>query len=178
MTRPHRRTSIQRRGQMVITMAVVVTIALVPVAAAYLQLGYASNTRPIATGMEPDDTIRALSQTVDAAAAEVAGEYEWNDRAEAVETVRIHMDPRIDRIEATQDASTTALNVTYNRSRAAHIASTDCPSGPGRAFGSCESHEGVVVQERAGETVIIAVALDIHTVDPDGELHVTHRFDA
>ncbi|WP_224447668.1 DUF7261 family protein [Haloprofundus salilacus] len=40
-------------------------------------------------------------------------------------------------------------------------AETNCPRGPNREFGPCESFGGVVVQERAGDAVVVAVSLDV-----------------
>lgn len=144
-------------------MAVVVTIALVPIAAAYLQLGYTTSGQ----GQPADHSRvvdRALEQAVGGAENEVAGKYQWSERVDAIDRIRDRLDPRIDGIESPGRHETVAVSVTYNQSRAADVAATECPSGNGRSFGPCQASRGVVVQDRAGETVIVAVALDIQVV--------------
>ena len=44
----------------------------------------------------------------------------------------------------------------------------NCPGGPNRDFGPCEATDGVVVQERAGETVVLAVAFDVRVTTERG----------
>lgn len=151
------------RGQLVIAMAVVVTIALVPIAAAYLQLGYAPGEQGQATD-HAGAVDRALEQAVGGAENEVAGEYQWAERDDAIDRFRTRLDPRIVGIESPGPHETVAVTVTYNQTRAAVGATTACPSGNGRAFGPCQASQGIVVQERADETVIVAVALDIQVV--------------
>jgi hypothetical protein len=153
-------------------MAVVVTVALVPVAAAYLQLGYVA-----ADGQDREQTAAvtaALDRTVGAAENRVAGEYAWSDRDRAVAEVRDWLAPRVDGIEAPGDPESVVTVVTYNQSLAAHVAATACPgTGDGRAFGPCVASRGVVVQERAGETVVVAVALDVRVVSTAGVTEVS-----
>lgn len=149
-------------------MAVVVTVALVPVAAAYLQLGYAAPT-DVDRGHEATSATRALEQVVAGGENHVAGAYSWTERDRAVGDLRAWLDPRIAGIESPNDPASVAVDVTYNQSRASRYAATACPGGgPGRAFGPCDAIRGVVVQERAGEAVVVAVALDVRVVTPAG----------
>jgi phosphopantetheine adenylyltransferase len=45
--------------------------------------------------------------------------------------------------------------------------------GDGRWFGPCQSIDGVVVQERVGETTVLAVAYDVRITTPRGERALT-----
>jgi hypothetical protein len=62
-----------------------------------------------------------------------------------------------------------AYEITYNQSRGQRWASDNCPRGPSREFGACQTTKGVVVQERQGRTYVLAVALDIETTTPTRE---------
>lgn len=161
------------RAQVVVSMAVVVTVALVPVAAAYLQLGYTSGDAAVDRGDGSDAVVRALASAVGGVESQVAGEYDWRERERAVDAVHGWLDPRVDGIETPGGAETTAITIRYNQSLAERAATTTCPSGRGRAFGACDSIRGVVVQERAGETVVVAVALDVRVVAADGTTRVS-----
>lgn len=160
---------------MIIAMAVVVTIALVPIAAAYLQLGYASAAQTLDTD-DASAVDRALEQAVGGAENEVVGEYQWTDRQAAVDRTRDRLDPRIEGIESPGGHETVAVTVTYNQTLASETASAECPSGNGREFGPCRASRGIVVQERADETVIVAVALDVHVVSEEGEIWLSRAY--
>ena len=69
--------------------------------------------------------------------------------------------------------SVSPYRVTYNASAASDWAATNCPGGPGRQFGPCEVDRGVVVQERAGRTHVLAVALDVTVTTERGTYAVT-----
>jgi hypothetical protein len=66
-----------------------------------------------------------------------------------------------------------AYAVRYNRSAASAWVDEQCPRGDGRWFGHCRSVDGVVVQERAGETTVLAVAYDVRITTPRGERALT-----
>jgi len=66
-----------------------------------------------------------------------------------------------------------AYSVDYNRSAARAWAREGCPKGPGRRFGSCDARDGVVVQERAGETTLLAVAFDVRVTTARGTYDAT-----
>ena len=57
------------------------------------------------------------------------------------------------------------MRVTENETAAG---SGDYPGEPERTFGDYERDGGVVVQERANETVVVAVALEVRVTTPDG----------
>ena len=60
-----------------------------------------------------------------------------------------------------------------NASAATDWAATNCPGGSGRRFGPCEADRGVVVQERAGRTHVLAVAVDVTVTTERGTYAVT-----
>lgn len=152
----------RERGQFVLVAAVVVAVALVPIVLAYLQLGYHADVR--ASGDYDDPTADAtgtLTRAVATATADVPANYDWSERGAAVTTVRDRLDSRIEHVEQARIEAGTARSVTYNQTAAAAWAASSCPDGPGRAFGPCEAIDGVVVQERAGETHVLGIAVDL-----------------
>lgn len=158
-----------RRGQLVLVAAAVAALALVPVAAAYLQFGYA----PGVADPNPDHDERVAGELDRLAddAAEAATGRPWSEREVAIREFRAALGPRVDILETSRLGDAVAVRVTENGTAAAGVA---CPGGPGRAFGDCERDGGVVVQERANETVVVAVALDVRVTTPDGTTRVTH----
>ena len=151
------------RGQLVLVAAVIAALALVPVVAAYLQFGYA----PAVADVDADHgshVSRSLDRIVDDA-AEAATGAAWGEREAAVDRMRDRLDPRVRTLERARLGRGVAVNVTENATLASRVG---CPSGDGREFGACETLGGVVVQERAGETVVVAVAFDVRVTTPDG----------
>lgn len=157
----------RRRAQLVLVAAVVMTAALVPLALAYLQLGYGASV-PV-----DDDPVRDATDTTERALVDAADgvpdSYVWSDRGAAVDTVRQRLRPTLTTLNRSRLDDDTALAVTYNASRARAWASANCPGGPGRAFGPCRADRGVVVQERAGKTHVLAVAVDVRVSGPTAE---------
>lgn len=160
-----------RRGQLVLVAAAVAALALVPVAAAYLQFGYA----PGVADPDPDHGERVASELdrlVDDAAEQATGRA-WNEREAAIREVRAALGPRVDVLERSRLGDAVAVRVVENETAADGVA---CPGGRGRAFGSCERDGGVVVQERASETVVVAVALDVHVTTPNRTTRFTRVY--
>lgn len=152
-----------RRGQLVLVAAAVAALALVPVTAAYLQFGYA----PEVADPEPDRGARVsseLGRLVDRAAERATG-TPWPQRAAAVREFRATLGPRVTTLERSRLGDAVAIRVTENETAAAGVG---CPGGAGRSFGACERDGGVVVQERANETVLVAAAYDVRLTTPDG----------
>jgi hypothetical protein len=164
---------VSRRGQLVLAAAGVVAVALVPVALAYLQLGYGAGVGADA-GVDRgfDNAERLLARGVhDAAVA--AGTTPWSDRATAVDETRRELRPWLDRLRTARLDRGVSYRVAYNRTAAREFADRNCPGGRGRSFGPCRASEGVVVQERAGETHVLAVAVDLTVTGPDGTTRAT-----
>jgi len=160
------------RGQLVLVVAVVVAIALVPVVLAYLQLGYHPDVRAGADHADPErDAERALSRAVHESA--LAANGSWSRRATTVEAFRSRLAPRLETIRRSGIERGTAHAISYNGSAAKEWATRSCPSGPDRQFGPCEARDGVVVQERAGETHVLAAAFDLAVTTDRGRTEWT-----
>ncbi len=170
-----RREALDRdeRGQTVLVAAAMLALALIPLGFAYLQLGYhedvAASTEPETPGSE---TIRLLERAVYDAGAEATG-HPWQGRNGAVAQVNASLAPRETDIEASQVRRGVAVRIERNASAATDWATENCPVGAGRVFGDCEAIGGMVVQERAGQTHLLAVAYDLRVVDDRGETALT-----
>ncbi|WP_435180059.1 DUF7261 family protein [Halorussus sp. AFM4] len=162
------------RGQLVLAAAAVVAVALAPVVMAYLQLGYHADVTASEQFDAPGrNAERLLSRAVHDAATGVPAEYAWDEREEAVAAVRNDLRPRLDSLRSSRVESGTVYQIEYNRTAAQAWRRTNCPAGPNRQFGYCEARRGVVVQERAGETHVLAVAFDVRVTTDDSELELT-----
>jgi hypothetical protein len=160
------------RGQLVLVAAAVVAIGLAPVLFAYLQLGYHPDveTRPDVSGGQ---AMEYLDRSVHDAAAATAGEYAWRDRAGMAAAVRERVDDDVETLEAARlDEGVTYL-VSYNDTAAERWVDDNCVSGDGKRFGDCTVDGGVAMQDRAGEAVLLAVAVDVRVVGPQGESELT-----
>lgn len=49
----------------------------------------------------------------------------------------------------------------------------NCPVGPARQFGPCETDRGVVIQERVGETHVLVVVFDVTITTERGYIEAT-----
>lgn len=162
------------RGQMVLVAAAVVAVALAPVVLAYLQLGYHPDVRASADYDAPvANAERVVERAVHEAGANATGDYNWSERSTAVDTVRRDLAPRFDRLQTSRLERGTAYGVGYNASAADTWAAANCPGSPNRQFGSCEADRGVVVQERANETVVLAAVLDLRVTTERSRTDVT-----
>lgn len=160
------------RGQLVVLAAVALALALVPIATAYLQLGYHGDREVMVEPTPAEDAERLLDRGIHDAAAGIADSYDWADRSAAVATVRGRLEPTVAAVERGVLPAGTARTLAFNDSRAAAWASANCPGGPDRQFGACEAVDGVVVQNRTGGTHVLAVAVDVRVTGPDGTLRV------
>jgi hypothetical protein len=161
------------RGQLVLAAAAVLAVALAPVVLAYLQLGYHAD---VAASTDYDAPVgnaeRLLERAVHEVATNATGEP-WSERDEVVRTVRDRFDPHRSTLTTARIEDGTAYETGYNQSAAEDWADERCPDGPDRDFGGCEARQGVVVQERVGETHVLAVALDVTVTTERGERRVT-----
>lgn len=151
------------RGQVVLLAALVLVVALVPIVAAYLQLGYEGETHAGIDSEPEQDTRRLLERSVQEATNTIPASYEWSERQNAAERVRDRLEPTAKGIEQSRLESGVTQQLAYNESRADEWAEGHCPSGPDRQFGPCESIDGIVLQERAGRTHVLAVVVDLTT---------------
>jgi len=159
-----------RRAQLVLLAAVAVALALVPVAAAYLQLGYHAHVE--ARADDPlADANATLSRGLEAASDGVPAEYNWSERSAAADAVRGDLS---EWTAAVEDAHTGTVVLTeFDNRTADRIARRECPGGPGRAFGRCVARGGVVLQERANESHVVAAAVAVRVVGPERQMNAT-----
>lgn len=161
------------RGQLVLAAAAVLVVALAPVVLAYLQLGYHAD---VAASTEYDAPVANAERLLERAVHEVgtnATGRPWSERDQTVRTVRNRLDQPLSMLATARIESGTAYETSYNQSAAANRAADRCPDGPNRDFGDCVAEDGVVVQERVGETHVLAVALDVTVTTERGEREVT-----
>ncbi|MFC7081259.1 DUF7261 family protein [Halorussus caseinilyticus] len=100
-------------------------------------------------------------------------DFAWGERTAAVAAVRADLRPRLDALRSSRVESGTVYQVSYNRSAAEAWRDSSCPGGPNRQFGPCEARRGVVVQNRAGRTHVLAVAFDVRVVSEESEMALT-----
>lgn len=163
-----------RRGQVVLAAAVVAAVALAPLVTAYLQLGYVGDVTASRAATDPAaDTTRALERAVDTVAPDLAREYRWGERRAAVDAFRTALDPHLDGLRTASLGDGTAIRVERNESTAAAWRRAHCSRGDGRRFGGCQAIDGVVVQNRAGQTHVLAVAFDVRVVALAGSTRLT-----
>jgi hypothetical protein len=163
-----------RRGQMVLLAAGVVAVALAAVLVAYLQLGYAGDAEAAREYTAPTaNAERVLERAVQNASAGVPTEYDWDERSAAVDDVRTDLAGPLASLRSARLERGTAYRVVYNASAARAYAADACPGGPGREFGPCEADRGVVLQERAGDAHVVAVAVDLTVVGEDRRVETT-----
>lgn len=166
-------TGRDNRGQVVLVAAAVLAFAIVPLGFAYLQLGSHADVRAQSAEASPgSETVRLLERAVHDAAGDAAGQP-WAGRAGAAARANQSLDAHIDDIAAAQVDRGVAAEITQNGSAAAAWSAANCPSGRGREFGACESRGGLVLQERAGETHLLAVAFDVTVVSERGTTELT-----
>jgi len=161
------------RGQLVLIAAVVLAVALVPLVLAYLQLGYQEDVRAGSATGPGAETERTLDRGLQNATSDIAATYDWSDRASAVRTVRERLNTTLTAIKESKLAEGTAIVVTYNETRAGAWLWFRCPGGPDRQFGLCRESGGLVVQERTGQTHVLAAAFDVRVTTPERELQFT-----
>jgi len=163
----------RNRGQLVVLAALALALALVPMSLAYLQLGYDDDAEAVTV---TDDRTKNVQRTLQRAlvdtSADVPANYEWVDRVAAATMVRDRLQPTIQSVTTATDG-TGAVTVTANGTRANTWAATTCPGGPGRNFGPCEADGGLVVQERAGRTHVLAFAVDVTVTTAETERATT-----
>ncbi|GGJ11831.1 hypothetical protein GCM10008995_22170 [Halobellus salinus] len=169
--RPPRSGSDVDRGQIVLVAAAVVAVALLSMTLAYAQLGYdadrtGAGTVEVASVAEID---RSLTGSLRATARAVrrGDDHAWRDRRAVAERVVGSLDTDADRLERAHAEESRSLTVELDDAAATQWARDRCPGGDGREFGPCRVIDGVVVQERADETAVVAAAFRIRILSPD-----------
>lgn len=171
------RDSDDHRAQLVLVTAAVIALALVPMAVAYLQLGYHADVQ--ATSDAPtagDEAVRVLERAVHNASATVAEErYDWagRDRRRALDHARRLVDDDTRTLEASRVTEGVAYDVRENATAASQWAASHDNTGPARQFGPYRTDGGLVFQNRAGQTHLVAVAFDVHVTTDRGTTRLT-----
>nr|WP_255665926.1 hypothetical protein [Haladaptatus sp. DYF46] len=167
---------VRDRAQLVLAAAAVVAVALAPAVFAYLQLGYSADVAASGDYEAPvGNAHRVLSRGVHAAATGIPSSYRWQRREAAVSAVRTDLEPVVNALRSSRVESGTVYQVEYNRSAARAWTADHCSEtrGPNRQFGSCNASRGVVVQNRDGETHVLAVAFDVRVTAERGWYETT-----
>lgn len=160
------------RGQLVLVAAAALAVALVPMGMAYLQLGYHGDVTAVEDDQPGANAIRLLERAVHAAAAESAGRP-WSARQGVVAVAGRSLDEDVRTLETARVGDGIVVEVGRNGTAAAAWARSNCPGGPERQFGPCDVVDGVVVQERAGETHLVAVGFDLRVTSSNGVTDLT-----
>lgn len=169
----------ESRGQVVVLAAVVVAVALVAMATAYHGLGYHGDVQATETVGTTDPMVTAehdFQQSVDRVA--VGRIRPWTERAETINDTRNALTETRGHLQQGAATDRAVFVVDENDEVATEWAETDCPRDELRAFGPCVADGGIVVQERANETVLVGVALDIVYRSPREETTATFRLRA
>jgi len=162
------------RAQFVLIAGVVVALALVAMLTAYLQLGYGADVRTTDFDRTVEDGRAYLDRATHGAARPVRGEYVWSRRGPAVTALRNRLDPRLAELERSGVTEGVVYRTRYNQTVATRWARTECPTGgPDRTWGTCEADRGIVVQERVGQTQVLAVGYDLAVTTTDYETNAT-----
>lgn len=156
------------RGQLVLVAAAAIALALFPIVLAYLQLGYAGDVAAEPTGPAPGSELdRALERAVHSAAADVDGRGHETPEAAAT-TFRHSVGGDVERLETARIEEGTAARISYApRVADEWVSAGDWRTGVATGFDEPTVHDGIVIQERAGEHVVVAVAFDVVLVEPD-----------
>jgi len=168
-----------RRSQLVLVAAGVAAVGLLPVIVAYTQLGYGgvATSEPAAT-TPTDDAVGALERAAFAASVGAQGRSPWSDRQATASAVASNFDQRAASVASGGLGRDRVHAIRRNASAATAWAGVACPGGPNRQFGACDAIDGVVLQERAGDVHVVAIAVDVRTLVDDGEYEGTYLLDA
>lgn len=161
------------RGQLVLLAAVALAITLVPLALAYLQLGYHDDIHSGAGPPPAGEVERTLDRGLHDAADGIPFDYSWRERSAAADAVRDRLSGTIESITSAGLDRRRAYAIRYNGTHAATWATDRCPGGAERQFGPCTADGGVILQERQDRTHVLGAAFDIEITTPDRVLRVT-----
>ena len=169
----------EQRGQVVVLAAVVLAVALVTMTAAYHGLGYHGDVDATAerSAVAPVSVAEErLQRSVNEVA--VGGGVPWENRSALVDETRGALTVATDGLQREGQARRVSYVVREDASAAEAWAEDDCPSGAFRAFGPCLAQGGIVVQERANETVLVGVAVEVSVRTASSETTAAMRLAA
>jgi len=172
---PKAEVSAPTRAQLVLVAGAVIAVGLAPIALAYVQLGATPDAGAGTADRTGEDVTRALDRAVFEATSGVPGNHSWSDRDDAVAVVENRLDPRLETLRTSGLREGVVHGIEYNESAAQAWAAEDCPGGPDRQFGDCEAIGGVVVQDRAGLTHVLGVAVDLRVTTDRRSARFTRR---
>lgn len=159
------------RGQLVLVAAVFIAVSFIPITVAYLQLGYSADLE--ASSNPTDESLESTTRQLQRAVhAETNNTTAWSQHNATVTAIHNRLDPYTSAIE-TERTAQTVQRIQYNESAAREWSLTNCPNGSARQFGPCTADRGVVVQERIGETHVLAVAFDVTLTTDRERIEVT-----
>jgi hypothetical protein len=153
------------RGQVVLMAAGVAAVALLAMVVAFAQLGLSATASPPDPVLDLDAVSDSLRVTTTAHVFDNAGQFRWSERSTAVSALQDQLRPDIKRLERTTMANGRGISIKMNATVPQQLHLT-CPEGTDKQFGNCLIVDGVVIQERAGETTVIAVSYDIEVISP------------
>lgn len=156
---------------MVLLAAAAIAVALVPMLLAYMQLGYHPEIAEPRTA-HASDVERTLSRSLVGATAGIPREYAWSERTAAVTEVRNRLAETVTTLNQSELARATPIRISFNETIAETWMAGRCPSGPDREFGSCEVDRGIAVQDRGGQTHVLAAGVDIRILSQDASVEV------
>jgi len=168
-----------RRSQLVLVAAGVIAMGLLPIVLAYTQLGYAgmATTEPSAT-TATEDARRAIERAAFDASEPYQGLRPWSQRRVVADRAAGRFDARVASIETAGIERGLHHAIERNASAATAWANSNCPGGPNRQFGPCDARGGIVLQERGGDTHLVAIAVDLRTVREGATYSGTYVLDA
>lgn len=164
---------VDRRGQVVLAAAAVVAVTLVPMTLAYLQLGAHPD---VEAGGDYDDPAADVHRALEGAVHEAAHEtrtHPWPARERTVAAADDRLASATASLAGAGVEEGVAYRIARNGTAARAWAERNCPGGDMREFGDCEVSRGIVVQERAGETHVVAVAFDVTVTTERGTTSFT-----
>ena len=165
------------RGQLVLVAAGLIAVALVTLAVAYAQLGYAPDRAGVEGGLD-DRTLGEIELAVFEVAADRHGRYVAGEEETARAETLTALDAEFDGLASARHVDRISLQIETDESAAERWTDRNCPGGEGRAFGNCTAADGIVLQERAGSLHVLAVALDVTWTDGDRRDELTVVVDA
>jgi hypothetical protein len=163
----------RERGQVVLVAAAVVAVALVAMLLAAVQLSYQPAPADAAGRADVSRAERTLEGAVRRGAVDAEGHVPWNRRGETAAVVEEHLRPAMAAVERSGVVSDVTYRVERNATAASTVAGRACPGGDDRVYGDCAAEGAVVLQNRVGETHLVAVVVDVRVVAADGTTRAT-----
>lgn len=148
------------RAQLVIAAGAVVAVALLAVLGAVLQLGY--DPAPDSQRMDPPEETRRVVATLLTRVEPAVRDYAWGEHEAAIQEINPVLRDGIRTLQT--DRAGTIRFVDVATGAALDRLATLCPRTEHQSFGPCTVIDGIVLQERAGRTHLVAVVLEVTVV--------------